>query len=335
MLTPAYLNKSRDAKLALLFVLSAILLLAPSCNFISNRILVKPVVQVEAFQLSAQDFSKELALKLKDLDALTVKDSKIVSFFKEQILNDFIVSAFINLWFAENKLALPHSEVDAAVAAIVSTYPTDTEFRELLSQSGLSFSAWVVKIEQNLKKKKLLAILTKDVLLKKEELLSYYNASPRKFEQTEAVLLSHILVRDPSQIEVVKKLLVKQNFTEVAKKYSSAFNAEAKDRYGWIERGYLPNAPTDKPSEFEKSFKLSPGDIFGPIALPDGLHLFKIAEKRAYKLNSFKEVQERVRLEVIALRETAKFTSWLDVQIKKYKVKKNQSMIDSIRIETR
>ena len=159
------------------------------------------------------------------------------------------------------------------------------------------------------------------------ELLSFYNGNRSKYEQVESVLLSHILVSNGDQAEVVKKLISKQSFTEVAKKYSSAFNLESKDIYGWIERGYSPG--------LEKSFKLGPGTTFGPITLLDGIHLFKVIEKKQYKLKSFPEVRGQVLSEVVALRDAAKFSSWLDVQIKRYRVKKNISMIDSIRVETR
>src|SRR3989344_3775295 len=103
MLTRAWLNKFFNKKI--LFCFLSFLILS-SCDFISNKILTKPIVQVNGRQLTAQEFSKELAIKLKDLDALSAKDPKILSIFKEQIINDFIISSFIDLWFKENSLSL-------------------------------------------------------------------------------------------------------------------------------------------------------------------------------------------------------------------------------------
>ncbi|MEK6627825.1 MAG: peptidyl-prolyl cis-trans isomerase [Bdellovibrionota bacterium] len=327
MLIPAWLTK-RLFKFSLCFFYITCLVGLSSCNFISNRILNKPVAQVENIQLSTQSFSKELALKLKDLDALSAKDSKIIAVFKEQILNDFLVSAFVNLWFTENNLSLSPDEINKEVAAIVSTYPSDAIFRELLSEAGLSYSDWVAKIAQGLKKKRVLEIITKGAApISENELLSFYTNNRTKFEQADSLLLSHILVADANEAEIVRKLVAKQNFTDVAKKYSTAYNLESKDLYGWIERGFS--------TEFEKSFKLRIGEIFGPITLSDGIHVFKLVEKRPAKILSFAEARARVLSEISALRETAKFAEWLDVQIKKYRVKKNLSVIDSIRVETR
>jgi parvulin-like peptidyl-prolyl isomerase len=303
-------------------------LLLSSCDFISNKLLTKPVVQVDNLQLNAQDFSKQLALRLKDLDALAAKDPKIISLFKQQIINDFIVSSFIDLSFKEHALSISHAELNREIRSIVSSYPSDAAFRESLSESGLSYTQWVAKIEARLKKKKIVAKITKgDAKPSEEELQSFYNSNKLKFEQPESVLLSHIQVSDESQAEIVKKLIRQNNFTEIAKKYSSAYTLEAKDTYGWIEKGYSP--------DLEKAFKSGVGSTIGPVTMPDGIHIFKIIEKKSFKIKSYSDVAPQVLSEVLSLRETAKFAAWLDVQIKRYKVKKNLSMIDSIRVETR
>ncbi len=322
MLTPNWSNNFNRA----LFLLSLVVL--PSCDFISNKILTKPLVQVENASLSAKDFSKELAIKLKDLDALSAKDPKILSVFKDQIVNDFVISSFVDLWFKENSLVLSQSEIDQEVKSMLSAYPSDSLFRELLSESRLSYSEWLQKVESVLKKKHLLAELAKNEnKAADEELLSYYNNNRSRYEQPESVLLAHILVSDDAEAEIVKSLIRKQPFSEVAKKYSSAFNPESKDVYGWIERGYSP--------DLEKAFKQGVGETLGPVKLSDGTHLFKLLEKKPFKIRTFTEARSQILSEVSALRETARFTSWLDVQIKKYRVKKNLSMLDSIRVETR
>ncbi len=327
MLNPTWLTKFLF-KLLIYFYYFTCLIWLSSCNYVSNKILAKPVVQVESLQLSTQDFSKELALKLKSLDALSAKDSKILSVFKEQILNDFLVSAFVSLWFDENKLSITAIEINKEVDSIVSSYPSDAEFREILNAAGLNYTEWVAKIVQSLKKKKVLAAITKESMeISENELLSFYNSNRAKFEQVESILLSHILVADNNEAQIVKKLINNKNFSEIAKKYSTAYNLESKDVYGWIERGYSP--------EFEKAFKMPKGEAFGPISLSDGIHMFKLNEKRPAKILSFVESRAQVLSEVRALRETAKFTAWLDVQMKKYAVKKNLSVINSIRVETR
>lgn len=325
MLTQAWSNNFLIFKS---FIIILSLVVFSSCDFISNRIRAKPIVQIEKHQLSTQNFSKELATKLKKLDSLSAKDPKILSVYKEQIINDFIITSLVNLWYEENMISISKSDLDEEIRSIVSTYPSDSVFKELLITSELSYAEWVTKVESGLKKKKLLIILTKDSpQISEDELLSYYNENRSKYEQAESILLAHIVVTDNNQAEIIKKLLVKQRFTDVAKKYSPSFNSESQDVYGWVEKNYSLG--------LEKYFKLHPGEIFGPITLEDGMHIFKIIEKKPFKSKSFSEVRSQVLTEVLNLRETAKFYSWLDVQLKRYKVKKNVNVINSIYVETK
>lgn len=324
MLIPTWLTNFLSFKY---FIFCFSLVTLTSCDFISNRIRGKPIVQIEKMQLSTRDFSQELANKLKNLDALSAKDPKILSIFKEQIVNDFIISSLIDLWFTENRLVLSKNEIDQEVQSLVSTYPSDSVFRELLTESEISYAEWVVKIEKTLKRKKLIQTITKDVpTVTEEDLLAFYNENRAKYEQPESVLLAHILISDNNQAEIVKKLLLKQSFSDIAKKYSLAFNSESKDIYGWIEKEYSLG--------LEKYFKLRIGDIFGPVELPDGIHIFKIIEKKSLKIKSFNEVRTHILSEIMTLRETSKFYAWLDVQLKRYQVKKNLNVLNSVYVET-
>ena len=323
MLTPIFSSKSKK-----LFVFLAFsLLFFTSCDFFSKRILAKPVVQVENLKLTAQDFSEELANRLKDFDALSAKDPKILNVQKEQVVNDFIVASVIELWADETKVSVSKDELEAAIKKVSAAYPNDSSFREALSDAGLSFSDWTKKTEADLKKKKLFESLRKaSPQITDTELLSYYNSNKTRYEQKEVVSFSHILVADENQADIVMKLLKKQKFSDVAKEYSSAWRPESQDAYGWIEKGYLV--------ELDKGFKMRVGDLLGPVKMSDGIHIFKILEKKPYKIRTFAESKAEVQEDVSSLHEKALFASWLDVQFKRYKIKKNKAVLDSIKVET-
>jgi parvulin-like peptidyl-prolyl isomerase len=133
-------------------------------------------------------------------------------------------------------------------------------------------------------------------------------------------------VSEENQYEIIAKLLKRQKFQDVAQKYSSAYRADTGDTYGWVERGFS--------TELDKAFRLRPGDIFGPVKTADGIHAFRVAERKPFKVRSYAEARNEVVAEVTALREKALFAAWLDVQFKRYKVKKNKTVIDSIKVET-
>lgn len=320
-------SSSFTKRAAVLLLASVSLVILPGCDFFSRRILTKPVVQVENIKLSAKDFSTELANRLKDFDALAAKDPRILSVQKEQVVNDFVVFALIDLWFAENKLSISKEEMDAEIKKISSAYPNDSSFREALSDAGTTFAAWSKKTESSLKKRKLLdALRAAAAPVTEAELQSYYNSNKNRYEQKEVISLSHILVADENQAEIVMKLLKKQKFTEVAKEYSSAYLPDSQDSFGWVEKGYM--------IELDRGFKVAPGAILGPVKMADGIHIFKLLEKKPYKIKSYAEAKNEVVTDVASLREKALFASWLDTQFKRYSIKKNKAVLDSIKVET-
>jgi len=326
MLTPAC-SSNFTKRAAVLFFTTVSLCSLTACDFFSRRILTKPVVQVENIKFSAKDFSTELANRLKDFDALAAKDPRILAVQKEQVVNDFVIFAVIDLWFAENKLSVSKEELDEEIKRISSTYPNDSSFREALSDAGTTFAAWSKKTESSLKKKKLLEVLRKAAApITEAELLSYYNSNKNRYEQKEVISLAHILVADENQAEIVMKLLKKQKFTEVAKDYSSAYLPDTQDSFGWVEKGYM--------IELDRGFKVAPGAIIGPVKMADGIHIFKLLEKKPYKIKSYAEAKNEVVADVNSLREKALFASWLDTQFKRYSIKKNKAVLDSIKVET-
>jgi parvulin-like peptidyl-prolyl isomerase len=122
------------------------------------------------------------------------------------------------------------------------------------------------------------------------------------------------------------KLLKKQKFAEVAKEYSSAYRPDSQDYFGWIEKGYM--------LELDRGFKMPSGQLLGPVKMEDGIHIFKILEHKPYKIKSYAEAKSEVMADVSSLREKALFASWLDSQFKRYSIKKNKAVLDSIKVET-
>ncbi len=299
----------------------------PGCDFFSNRVLNKTVVEVGRHRMTTQEFSKQLAAKLKNLDALSAKDPTILSKFKSKIISDFVVESLILIWFDEQGLTLGAGEIEKELKLLQNGYPDDKSFRLTLSEESIAYSQWKKQVEHSLKRKKAFAQINQGLAVPTEdELLSYYNNNKDRYQQKEALQLIHVLVLDENQAEIVKKLTRSQNFSEIVKKFSMGPDAAFGGNYGWVER--------DANSELEPLFKLRAGDISVPIKLLDGFHIFRIESRRNQRQKLFAEVREQAKNDVIALRQTAKFSAWLDEQIKKYKVFKNVQAIDGLYVET-
>lgn len=317
------------SKPARLFVAVFFLVFFSGCDFFSNQLLSQVVVSVGSYKLTTQDLSKSLASRLKSLDALSAKDPKVISQFKEKIVADFIVESLLLLWFDERSLTLTTQEVEAEIKKLVGDYPDDASFREFLSEEGITFAQWKSKLEIGLKRKKIFSLLSSQAPPPTEsELESYYQSNKTRFMVKDAVSVSHIVVADENQAEIVMKMTRSQKFIDLVKKFSMASDVAFNGTFGWIERESMPN-------EFDRLYKLRLGEVTGPFKLSDGFHIFKIEQKRTSRIRQFNEAKEQVRSEVLALRETARFSAWLDEQIKRYKVYKNSVVLDALYVETR
>ena len=327
MLIQNWLNKKSQLLRNCFFIF--LFFFVTGCDFFSNQVLSQVVVSVGSYKLTTQDLSKSLATRLKSLDALSAKDPKVTSQFKDKIVSDFIVESLLLLWFEEKKLSLTQAEIDAEIKKLIGGYPDDASFRESLSEEGITFAHWKNKIEIGLKRKKIFEMLTSQMPAPTDsELESFFQSNKMRFMVKDAVSVSHIVVADENQAEIVLKLTKKQTFAELIKKFSMASDVSSGGVYGWIERESMPE-------EFDRIFKARVGEIIGPYKLSDGYHIFKVDQRRTARARLFTESKEQVRSEVLALRETARFSAWLDEQIKRYKVYKNSVVLDAIYVETR
>ncbi len=333
MLTQNWLNKLariiqllKSLALAGFFVF--MLALLAGCDYFSNRILTQTVVSVNQHKLTTQDFSKALASKLKTLDALSAKDPQVINKFKEKIVSDFVVESLMLLWFEEKKLVLTKKDIDVELKRLIGDYPDDASFRESLSEEGITYAQWEKKLETSLKRKIIFEQLIKDSSPPSDiELESYYQNNKIRYQLKEAVQLTHVLVADENQAEIVKKLSKSQKFPDLIKKFSMSSDANFGGQFGWVDRDSQP--------EFDRAFKARVGEILPPLKLSDGYHVFRVEQKRSQRMRAYGEVADQVKSEVLALRETARFSAWLDEQIKRYKVYKNAVILDSIYVETR
>lgn len=302
------------------------------CDLFSFRVLYKPLIVVEGEdynrELSVQGFSQLLADKLSELDPLSAKDPQIVGKFKEKITADFIVDSLIEIWFFESKLKIDKKDIDASAQAIIRNYPDDKTFREELASLEMSYQQWINKLELSLKRKALFADLQSKIdPLTEDEMKSYFENNKSKYQQRESLQAKSILVKDEAQADVIIKLSKKKSFDDLIKDYSLETPRPKDGLYGWVERDVSP--------ELDQLFISKSNEIIGPIYFNEGYRLFKVVQKRPARQRPFEDVKENIKKEVLSLREAARFSAWLDEQIKRHKILKNTYAIDSLRIETR
>lgn len=335
MLTQDLLNKFIKVLLVFLspviagFFVFSLFLGLTSCDYLRSRYHSKTLLRVEDSSINVKEFSDLLAKRLRDLDALSAKDPAIIKTFKNKIVTDYVIDHVILLWAVEDKFDLSSIEIDERIKKVVGSYPNDLAFREFLADNEISYNSWKKSIIVDLKRERLFKKL-RDKIPKPadEELLSYYNNNKPKYFQNESVQAQSILVADENQADVIKKLYRKNpNFNSLVKKYSLEKIDDLSVKPIWIDR--IPD------SDLDILFTNKKTELIGPIRLSEGYRLFKVLLRRQSHQKKYEEVQDQILSEVMALRESAAFSSWLEEQIKRYKIYKNTQGIDALTVETR
>ncbi|AZZ35263.1 hypothetical protein CIK05_00070 [Bdellovibrio sp. qaytius] len=319
----------RPALLAGFFVCLTVMTTTLSgCDLFSYATKSKVVLQVENRTMTLSQFSNALANRLKELDPLSAKDPSVLKTFKTKVTTDFLVDALIEQWFFDKKLNLNGKVLDAELAKTISQFPSDKDFRDELASQNKSYQDWRKAVEIGLKREMLFAELRKEMAKPTtEELQAHYQNNKLKYFQNESVQAESILLQDENQADVVKKLSKKSSFESLFKEYSLDRSTPQAMKYGWIERA------TGSP--LEMLFLSKKSDLIGPIQVAEGYRLFKVTQRKQSFQRSFEDVRPQILAEVVALRESARFSAWLDEQIKRYKILRNNAAIDALVVETR
>lgn len=140
---------------------------------------------------------------------------------------------------------------------------------------------------------------------KDDELLAYYEQNRETFKVKESVRLRQVLLSTEKDARRVKAKITPKNFSEMARKYSTAPEAENGGHLPRFTRGELPNV-------FDKAFGLPTGKVRGIFRSTYGFHLFIVDEKFAEDELSFEASKSKIRHLLMEEKKNRQFEAWVD-----------------------
>jgi peptidyl-prolyl cis-trans isomerase C len=138
--------------------------------------------------------------------------------------------------------------------------------------------------------------LAKTPQVTEQELEAYYKEHLPEFKPSEEIQTRHILVKTEAEAnKILEQVKAGKDFSELAKKYSID---PAGARGGKLElqdgRDWLPKGTFEKSFEHEL-FKISKGEVGGPIKTQFGWHIVKIDDRRTPEPPSFVQVRTMIK----------------------------------------
>lgn len=298
----------------------------PGTQSLSDRI----VVQVDDSTMSAEEFASRLAERLKNYDALAVKDDRILSKAKQEIVRDFILKVLTENWAKSNEIILRKEDIDARINDIRGQYPDDLTFRQKLIEENLTFEEWLERMKFSLLQSLVMKKLIEDAKPpEQEELKAYYESNKDLFNKARQVKLRQIVLKNENDAKSVRAEIrkKKKKMEDLAPKFSIGPEGQNKGNLGWIEEGTL--------EVFDKVFDKPKGYLSGVLKSPYGYHIIKVLDKKKATTVKFEDVKDKIFKVLMQNREQAAYSKWLESEIRKAKVLKDEAFIENIKIETR
>lgn len=317
--------------IAIKVIIMALLLssCSPQCSTAGVNLSRRVILQVNDHKMTSQEFAYQLADRLKHYDALAVKDLQILEKAKQDIVRDFILSSLIESWAQENNIFMKQHEIEASISDIRNQYPDEISFRQKLIEENLTYEKWLEQIKFSLLQKKVMNLLVKkQVSPTPEELKNYYDNNKEIFNKPRRIKIQQIVLNTENDAKTIRAQLKKGGeFSSLAKKFSIAPESEQGGLIGWVEEGTL--------EVFDSVFDRPKRRLSGVLKSPYGYHLIKVLDKKAAQTQRFEDSQKQIYKILMQNREQAAYSKWLESQVQKAKVLKDEAFIENIKVETR
>ena len=311
------------------FLISCVVLASFACTKRTTPLKDHVVLKINDRAVTAKEFSEELAQRLRVYDALTVKDEQHLKHVKEDIIRDTIIQTITEAYARNENILVKKELLDAEINTVRANYPDDESFRRALAEQNVTFQTWSEKLRSSLLHRLVIEKLRRGIVdPTNEEMLAYYKSNKNEFQAPEQVRLRQVVLANENDAEAIHDQLTHgRSLKDLAAKFSLAPEAQKGGDTGWIDRGTL--------EIFDKAFGMNRGQRSQILKSDFGYHIFEVLDKRRPQTLPFEEVKARVRRILMEKREQAAYSGWLETQIRKAHVFRDDDFFSRLKVETK
>jgi parvulin-like peptidyl-prolyl isomerase len=166
--------------------------------------------------------------------------------------------------------------------------------------------------------------LAEKVDVSESAIVHYYEEKRDTLRAPPRVRIRQIVVPDVEKANrILSELRKGADFAELATRESIAPEA--------VNGGQLPPfAEGEMPEEFDRAFRLEPGQLSPVIASPFGFHIFRVEEKLPAAEASLEEVREQLRNELEAARLAELRRDWLREIRASARIRVNERLLEQL-----
>lgn len=219
-------------------------------------------------------------------------------------LDTLITNKMIEQESKKEKVTITDEEKAFELQALIDSYGGEEAFNLAIEENGMKQADIEKEVNQYITIKKLLEPRIK---ITDEEMKTYFDENKATYAEPEQVKASHILVKDEATAkEVQKKLAEGEDFSELAKEYSTdTSNAANGGDLGYFSKG-------DMVAEFEEvAFTLAENNISDPVKTEFGYHIIQVHDKKAAKEAVYEDHVEEIKNTLFDERVQTEYTTWI------------------------
>jgi len=229
----------------------------------------------------------------------------------DKLIEDKLILAAAN----EKEMIIRDEIIDKRIKGIKDRYASEDEFLQAINAEGLTVSDLKKKLIDQLKVKYIVDLEVRDkVFVNPQDVTEYYNKHINEFERKTQMNLESVFVSFDKRerpearnraAEARSRMMAGQDFDTIFKAYSDGASV------GTIEKGQMVDSIENV------VFALKLEQVSQPVEVENGIYVFKAIGIVPGKLQTLKEVKDRIYNKLYDEQFQSKFNAWVDKLRKK------------------
>lgn len=270
---------------------------------------------------------KQVVVRLKqDLGDTPLIEKSALEALKRRAIQELVEISLLETYAHSRGIIATDAEVREFAQQLHEGADAQRRVR-LLRDRYQSDEDWYAALRLHLvRERAALQLFAPPATVSETQLREYLSEHSAEFLGGEQVHLYQIVVADEARARELSTQLIQnpERFTELARQYSVAPEAERGGDLGFVEREIMPQS-------FEAAFNLEVGHVSRPVHTEYGYHIFYARERRSRaQPPTFEALRPELEKAVLQqARETAYYNG-MAVLLRDAKVELNQAAIDAI-----
>ncbi len=239
----------------------------------------------------------------------------------EQCINHYLIIEYGK----EHGIAISENELQNTLKDIRKEY-TDAAFDEALIRGYVDLEQWKNRLREQLLVKKIIEKVTEGVTQPNyQDIKQYFEANQDEFKSPKMIEFRQIVTRTREEAKkILNRLRNGELMSELAKKYSTAPEAENGGKVDWVAEDHLSE------SMGEVLFSMPQGKISPVVETPYGYHIFEVISVRPAGAKELPDAIEEIQSKLILQRREVFLKKWVQDLKNHFEVRVNQNLLNNL-----